>query len=344
MTTATELLPTPAIVSPRSQPELHAAASSLRGRDLVSMRDLTPVQAAAILKLAHHVKAHPDKYANALRGKQMAMFFEKPSLRTRLTFEAGINTLGGNAIFIDQSQSRLGVRESLRDLALNVERWVQLIVVRTYAHSTVSGIAEHASIPVINALTDLEHPCQALADFMTLEERFGDLRRVRMAYLGDGNNVSHSLMLAAALFGTRIMVATPVGYEPRHEIVTAARTISRSTGAMIELTTDPLAAVTDADAVYTDVWASMGQEEEAAQRERLFSAYQVNDELMAAAAPEAIFLHCLPAHRGVEVTDSVIDGAQSAVYDQAENRMHVQKALLLLLLGHSIDAQNTNNS
>jgi ornithine carbamoyltransferase len=309
------------------------ASASLLGKDLTSMQDLTPAQAAAILKLAHEVKANPDHYRDALSGKQMVMFFEKPSLRTRLTFEAGMNTLGGDAIFIDQTQSRLGARESLRDVALNLERWVQIVVLRTFAHTTVTTIAEHASIPVINALSDCEHPCQALADFMTLEERFGNLNRVKLAYVGDGNNVSHSLMLAAALYGTHIVVATPANYGPRSEYVTAARTIAVGTGATIELTTDPVAAVSGADAVYTDVWTSMGQEDEAAERERIFHPYQVNDALMANAAPEAAFLHCLPAHRGSEVTDSVLDGAQSAVYDQAENRMHVQKAILLLLLG-----------
>jgi ornithine carbamoyltransferase len=307
--------------------------ASLRGRDLISMQDLSPAQAAAVLKLAHDVKANPENYRDALSGKQMVMFFEKPSLRTRLTFEAGMNTLGGDAIFIDQTQSRLGARESLRDVALNLERWVQIIVLRTFAHTTVTTIAEHASIPVINALSDLEHPCQVLADFMTLEERFGNLKRVKLAYVGDGNNMAHSLMLGAALYGTHIVIATPANYGPRGEYVTAARTIAEATGAVIELTTDAAAAVTGADAVYTDVWASMGQEDEAAERERTFHAYQVNDELMGRASPEAIFLHCLPAHRGSEVTDSVLDGAQSAVYDEAENRMHVQKAILLLLLG-----------
>ncbi|HEY0759821.1 MAG TPA: ornithine carbamoyltransferase [Acidisarcina sp.] len=312
---------------------LARAAASLRGKDLVSMQDLSPAQAAAILKLAHELKAAPERYRTALASKQMAMFFEKPSLRTRITFEAGMNTLGGSAIFIDQSQSRLGARESLRDVALNLERWVQIVVLRTFAHATITTIAEYSSIPVINALSDLEHPCQALADFMTLEERFGSLRRVKLAYVGDGNNVSHSLMLAAALYGTRITVATPPQYGPLPEYVTAARTIAESTGAVIELTNDPLAAVAGADAVYTDVWASMGQESEAAERERIFSPYQVNDALMSNAAPEAIFLHCLPAHRGAEVAASVLDGGQSAVYDQAENRLHVQKALVLLLLG-----------
>jgi ornithine carbamoyltransferase len=316
--------------------QFEAAAASLRGNDLTSMQDLTPHQAAAILKLAHKVKANPERYSSALSGKQMVMFFEKPSLRTRLTFEAGMNTLGGDAIFIDQTQTRLGARESLRDIALNVERWVQIIVLRTFAHATVTSIAEHASIPVINALSDCEHPCQALADFMTLEERFGNLNRIKLAYVGDGNNVSHSLMLAAALYGTQIIVATPPGYEPSAEIVTAARTIAENTGATISLTDDPVAAVAGADAVYTDVWASMGQEDEAAERERIFHPYQVNEALMANAAPEAIFLHCLPAHRGSEVTDAVLDGAQSAIYDEAENRLHVQKALLLLLLGASI--------
>ncbi|HEY0795327.1 MAG TPA: ornithine carbamoyltransferase [Acidisarcina sp.] len=316
-----------------SSASIASAVASLRGKDLTSMNDLNPAQAAAVLKLAHDVRANPENYRHALTGKQMVMFFEKPSLRTRLTFEVAMNTLGGDAIFIDQTQSRLGARESLHDVALNLERWVQIIVLRTFAHETVTAIAHHASIPVINALTDLEHPCQALADFMTLEERFGNLNRIKVAYVGDGNNVSHSLMIAAALYGTHVVVATPSGYEPRAKYVTLARTIAVTTGAIIETTTDRAAAVTGADAVYTDVWASMGQEDEAAERERVFHPYQVNDALMAKAAPEAIFLHCLPAHRGSEVTDSVLDGAQSAVYDQAENRLHVQKAILLLLLG-----------
>jgi ornithine carbamoyltransferase len=260
------------------------------------------------------------------------MFFEKPSLRTRLTFEAGITSLGGHAFFVDQTASRIDARESLNDIAHNLERWVDGIVLRTFAHATVTGMAEHASIPVINALSELEHPCQALADYLTLQEKFGDLHNVKLAYVGDGNNVAHSLLLTAACLGSTIRVATPEGYGPKTEIVKQAKEIAASTGATIQVLTDIKKAVAGADAIYTDVWASMGQESEAAQRKQIFGGYQVNDKLFALAAPHALFMHCLPAHRGEEVTDEVMDGIQSVVFDQAENRMHAQKALLLALL------------
>jgi ornithine carbamoyltransferase len=261
------------------------------------------------------------------------MFFEKPSLRTRLTFEAGMAGLGGTSIFVDQTASALGQRESLSDIARNLERWVNAIVLRTFEHSTVTRMAEDATVPVINGLSDLEHPCQALADFFTLQERVGDLRRARLAYVGDGNNVAHSLLLSAACLGSKIIVASPVGYEPKPEIVGRALVIAARTGASIEVTNDPLAAAAGADAVYTDVWASMGQEHEAADRRVIFAPYQVNENLMAVTAPHAVFMHCLPAHRGEEVTAGVMESPQSVVFDQAENRLHVQKAILLLLLG-----------
>jgi ornithine carbamoyltransferase len=279
------------------------------------------------------VKARPAEFRTALAGKQLAMFFEKPSLRTRLTFEAGMAGLGGTSIFVDQTASALGQRESLSDIARNLERWVNAIVLRTFEHSTVTRMAEDATVPVINGLSDLEHPCQALADFFTLQERFGDLRRARLAYVGDGNNVAHSLLLSAACLGSKIIVASPVGYEPKPEIVGRALVIAARTGASIEVTNDPLAAAPGADAVYTDVWASMGQEHEAADRRVIFAPYQVNENLMAVTAPHAVFMHCLPAHRGEEVTAGVMESPQSVVFDQAENRLHVQKAILLLLLG-----------
>jgi ornithine carbamoyltransferase len=245
-----------------------------------------------------------------------------------------MNSLGGATFFVDQTQSRLGERESLRDIAKNLERWVDGVVLRTFAHETVAGIAEHASIPVINALSDLEHPCQALADFLTLQERFSDLSQVRLAYVGDGNNVAHSLILAAASTGSSIAVATPEGYEPSAAVVADAQRIAASTGACIEIMSDPIAAVTGADAVYTDVWASMGQEGEAAERKQVFAPYQVNQRLFSRAAKHAAFMHCLPAHRGEEVAAEVIDGPQSVVWDEAENRLHTQKALMeFLLLG-----------
>jgi len=306
---------------------------SLAGRDLCSIADLTSNELAAILQLAHDVKRNPAAYRWALDAKQMVMFFEKASLRTRLTFETAINTLGGSAVFVDQTQSPLGERESISDIARNVERWVSVIVLRTYAHETITEMAQYASVPVINALSDLEHPCQAIADFMTLEERFGSLRGFNFTYVGDGNNVCHSLMLTAALLGAHCTVGTPKNYSPKADIVAQARAIANVTGSNIALVNDPVAAVKDANAVYTDICTSMGFEHEATKRAPIFKPYQVNEALMAHAAPTAVFMHCLPAHRNAEVTDAVLDGPQSVVFDQAENRMHAQKALLLMLLG-----------
>lgn len=308
-------------------------ATSFPGRDLVSIRDLSPIEVESLFHLTSLIKARPEDFRTALAGKHIAMFFEKPSLRTRLTFEAGIAGLGGSVSFVDQRQERLDARESLSDIAHNVERWVSGIVLRTFAHETVEGMAEHACVPVINALSEVEHPCQALADYFTLQEKFGSLKRITLAYVGDGNNVMHSLLLTAAQVGSKIRIATPKGYGPNPQILADAHDIAAKTGAFIELMTDPHKAVRDVDAVYTDAWISMGHEHEAEERSRIFPPYQVNDKLMAEAAPHAVFMHCLPAKRNEEVTDAVIDSVQSIVFDQAENRMHVQKAILLMLVG-----------
>ena len=313
-----------------SQPSPGAAAA-----DLVSVADLGPAGVEAILALTAVVKARPAEYRAALAGKQAAMIFEKPSLRTRVTFEAAMNTLGGAAIFMDQRGTRMAEREPVCDIARNLERWVDAIVLRTYEHATVTEMARWASVPVINALSDHEHPCQALADYFTLRECFGDLRPRKLAYVGDGNNVAHSLLLAAAATGSRMSVATPRGYEPDKGVTAAARAMAAKTGGAIETTHDPLAAVAGADAVYTDVRASMGQEQEAAERHKVFAAYQVNEKLFGKAAPHAVFMHCLPAHRGGEVTDAVIECKRSVVFEQAENRLHAQKAVLMVLLGAS---------
>jgi ornithine carbamoyltransferase len=301
-------------------------------RDLVSTRDLSASEVRSVLDLAAVVKARPSDFRRTLDGKQLVMFFEKPSLRTRLTFEAGMTSLGGTAFFMDQTGGRIDARESLHDIAHNVERWVDVIVLRTFAHSTVEDMAAHSSIPVINALSDLEHPCQALADYSVLQERFGNLKNVTLAYVGDGNNVAHSLLLTGALLGSHVRVATPKGYEPSLEIVCAANELARETGAKLDVLTDPSRAVTGADAVYTDAWASMGQEHESDLRTPIFQPYQVNEKLMSKAASHAVFMHCLPAHRGQEVTNDVMDSAQSVIFDQAEGRLHVQKAILMLLL------------
>ena len=308
-------------------------SATFPGRDLVSIRDLSPFQVESLFHLATLVKARPEDFRSALAGKHIVMFFEKPSLRTRLTFEAGIFGLGGSVSFVDQRHERLDARETLSDIAHNLERWVSGIVLRTFAHETVEGMAEHACVPVINALSEVEHPCQALADYFTLQEKFGNLKKVCLAYVGDGNNVMHSLLLTAALLGSKIRIATPEGYGPNLAILADAQEIAKQTGAVIELMTDPHKAVRGADAVYTDAWTSMGHEHESEARAEIFPPYQVNRKLMANAAPHAVFMHCLPAHRNEEVTDAVIDSIQSAVFDQAENRMHVQKAILMMLVG-----------
>lgn len=310
--------------------------NTLAGRDLCSIRDLSAADVRLILDTAHAVKTQPELYRQALAAKQLVMFFEKDSLRTRLTFETGINTLGGSAIFIDQKGSRLGERETLADVAHNLERWIDVIVLRTFSHETITEMARFSRVPVVNALSDIEHPCQALADIFTQEERFGDLRGLRLAYVGDGNNVAHSLLLTAVLTGVNITLASPKGYEPKKEFLAAAETLAASAedvpAGTVTCVTDPSEAVSGADAIYTDQWASMGQESEADLRQQIFASYQVNSQMMSLAAPNAVFMHCLPARRGNEVTDEVMDSAQSIVFDQAENRMHVQKAILLLLL------------
>jgi len=319
------------------------AVNSLAGRDLCSICDLNAAEVRLILDTAHTVKTQPELYRQALAAKQLVMFFEKDSLRTRMTFETGINTLGGSAIFIDQTASRLGARETLADVAHNLERWVNVIVLRTFAHETITKMAEFARVPVVNALSDIEHPCQAMTDIFTMEERFGSLRGLNIAYVGDGNNVAHSLLLAAVLAGANITLASPKGYEPKAEFLAAAKRLAAGTpdAGAVKCVNDPRAGVAGADAVYTDAWTSMGQELETEVRQQIFQPYQVNRELMALAAPHAVFMHCLPAHRGEEVTDEVIDSAQSVVFDQAENRMHVQKAILLLLLDAASPANDS---
>ena len=332
-----------ASLSIQSDTAFTEVAKGLAGRDLCSISDFSPAEMAAILELAHAVKAQPDDFRHALDARQMVMFFEKASLRTRLTFEAAMNTVGGNAIFVDQTKEPLGERESIPDVARNLDRWMQVIVLRTYAHETVTEMAASASVPVINALSDLEHPCQAIADFMTLEERFGALEGLRFSYIGDGNNVCHSLMLTAALLGVHMSVATPKGFEPRLDIIHKAIEIAEGTGGSITLTHDPVKAADEADALYTDVCTSMGQEHEAARRAPIFKPFQINESLMARAQESAVFMHCLPAHRGAEVTDAVLDGPQSVVFDQAENRLHAQKAIVLMLLGGAKRIPNSRN-
>ncbi len=305
---------------------------SLAGRDLVSLLDFSPGEIRAILTLAAEAKANPGHYARALDGKTLFLYFEKPSLRTRVTFEAGMTQLGGHAIYYSASDGKIGVRESVEDVARNLDRWVDAAMCRTFRHELVADLARLSGIPVINGLTDRLHPCQALADYMTMAEVEEELAGKRLVYVGDGNNVAHSLMEAGAKLGVHVSVVTPEGFAPLDEVVRACRDAARETGATITVGTD-LSLVEGADAVYTDVWASMGQESEAEARRRVFLPYQVNAALMRRAGPDAVFMHCLPAHRGDEVTDEVADSPQSVIFEQAENRLHAQKAVLLALIG-----------
>lgn len=311
-----------ALASPN--PVLKCAAPDLL-RDL----DLTDDELTYLLDLADDVKRSPQDYSQALAGKSVALLFEKPSLRTRLTFEIAILQLGGGSVFIE---GPIGVREPLKDVARNVDRWVNGIVARVFAQSTVEGLAEWSSVPVINALSDAYHPCQALADVQTVREHFGALRGLKLAFVGDGNNVAHSLMLTCLRLGMDFALACPEGYTANPDVVMQAQGLAAVSGTTLTLTHEPAEAVAGAHVIYTDVWASMGQEQEAVERREAFREYQVNDGLFAVARPDAVFMHCLPAKRGEEVTDSVMEAERSVVFDQAENRLHAQKALLLMLL------------
>jgi ornithine carbamoyltransferase len=301
-------------------------------RDFLSVQELTVEEMAGLLDLAETVKQQPALYRRALDGRNIALVFEKPSLRTRVTFEVGARQLGADATYLAPSDIALGRRESAADVARNLARWVDAIVVRTFSQKLLDEMAAVTHIPIINALSDLRHPCQAVADFLTLRELKGRLAGLRLAWVGDGNNVAHSLMFAAARTGVHLTLAVPRGYAPDPVLYRQARKEAAETGASIELIYEPHLAVRDADAVYTDVWTSMGQEAEAERRRLLFAPYRVDRELMRCAKPDAVFMHCLPAHRGEEVTAEVLDGPASVVLEQAENRLHVAKAVLLALL------------
>jgi ornithine carbamoyltransferase len=300
--------------------------------DLLTGTEWNAAQVRELFRLTADVKAYPDRYKSALAGHFLAMIFEKPSLRTRVTFEVGMASLGGTAIFLDHAEAHLGERESVPDVGRSLSRWVHGIVARVFSQEALETLAAYATVPVVNALSDVYHPCQALCDFFTIEEKFGSASGLKMAYVGDGNNVCHSLMVAGARVGAHVRIATPAGYEPDAKIVAAARRDAAATRGTIELFRAPEEAVSGAQAVYTDVWASMGQESETAARAAIFAPYQVNAKLMSQAASDALFLHCLPAHRGSEVTDEVMESPRSIVFDEAENRLHVQKAILLTLL------------
>jgi len=302
-------------------------------RDYINENDWAPKEIEGILDLAARIKAFPGEYRTALSGKSLAMIFEKSSTRTRVSFEAGMFQLGGLGMFLSSRDLQLGRGEPIGDTARVLSRYADGLMARTFAQATVEGLAENATVPVINGLSDLLHPCQALADFLTIRERFGGTRGFSLCYVGDGNNVAHSLMLTGAKLGARVTVGTPEGFEPAERIAEWARASARETGGGIRLTHSLEEGLAGARAVYTDVWASMGQEAEAGDRARRFAGYRVTSKVFSMADKDAIFLHCLPAHRGEEVDASVIDSPASVVFDEAENRLHAQKALLVLLLG-----------
>jgi ornithine carbamoyltransferase len=302
-------------------------------RDYLSVDDLTQDELIALLDLAAKVKAEPEGYAGRLHGRAVAMVFEKPSTRTRVSFEVAAASAGAHPVALSSAELQLGRGETIEDTGRVLSRYVDAVVLRTFEQERLELLAGASSVPVINALSDFEHPCQCLADLLTVREIKGDLKGRTLVYLGDGNNVTHSLLLGCAKTGMRIRVATPPGFEPIPQVVHRAREIAAQTGGAVEVLHDPADACQGADVLYTDVWASMGQEGEADERALVFLAYQLNERMMELAAPDVTVLHCLPAHRGQEITDEVIDGPHSAVWDQAENRMHTQKALLLWLLG-----------
>jgi ornithine carbamoyltransferase len=302
-------------------------------KDLICIGDLSKAEIEEILELTAGLKAGREKFSCALKGKTLALVFQKPSNRTRVSFEVGMYQLGGNVVYLSPGEINLGVREPVKDVARTLSGYVDAIVLRTFAHANVLEMAEYASVPVINGLSDFSHPCQALGDVFTLREKWKKLSGRTLAYVGDGNNVCNSLLYAAAKVGLSMHLATPRGYAPDSKVLSEAKKIAAVNGAGVRLFHQPQEAAKGADALYTDVWASMGQEKEAAKRKRIFRDFQLNRQLLKLAKPAALVMHCLPAHRGEEITDEVIEGGNSVVFAQAENRMHVQKAILLKLLG-----------
>jgi ornithine carbamoyltransferase len=304
----------------------------LNHKDLIEIHDYRAEEVAEIFRVAADMKKSPEKYRESLRGKTLAMIFEKSSTRTRVSFEVGMFQLGGHALFLSSRDIQLGRGETIPDTARVLSRYVDGIMARTFAHKTVTELAEYATVPVINGLTDRSHPCQALTDYFTAQEKLGNLKGKKIAWIGDGNNMAHSLMFGAPKVGMHIAVATPPGYKPDPEVVALAKVDAEEAGTKVVLTESIEEAARDADVVETDVWTSMGQEEESARRLRDFQGWQVDSRVMSYAKKNAIFLHCLPAHRGEEVAAEVIDSPQSVIFDEAENRLHVQKALLYLLM------------
>lgn len=301
-------------------------------KDFISVKDLTSDEIEDIFSLTDKIKKDKDKFSSVLVGKVLALFFQKPSNRTRVSFEVGMYQLGGYSIYLGPDEINLGVRESIKDVALTLSRYVDAIVLRTFEHKNVIEMAGYATVPVINGLSDLLHPCQALSDIYTIREKLKDIKGINLSYIGDGNNVCNSLLYACSKIGININVATPKGYEPDNLVLKEAREIARSKKTTINLSNNPKIAVKNTDIIYTDVWVSMGKEKEAEKRKKIFKGFQVNNNLVKLAKKNVLIMHCLPAHRGEEITDEVMDSKNSVVFDQAENRLHIQKAILIKLL------------
>jgi ornithine carbamoyltransferase len=303
-------------------------------RHFLSIDDVTPDELHLLLEAAAKMKQSPADHASRLGGRSVALIFEKPSTRTRVSFEVAVASMGGHPLALSSTELQLGRGETIEDTGRVMSRYVDAIVLRTFGHERLESLAGASTVPVVNSLSDYEHPCQTLADLLTVIERFGDAKGRTITYFGDGNNVAHSLLLGCAKLGMHVRVATPTGFEPIPQVVQRATELAEETGGSVEITNDPKAAAEGADVLYTDVWASMGQEEEHAERVLVFTPYRIDASAVARAADDAIVMHCLPAHRGEEITDEVIDGPHSVVWDQAENRLHTQKALLAWLLEH----------
>lgn len=301
-------------------------------RDFITLADFTAAELYEFINIAKEIKKKPNSFKNSLKGKTLAMIFQKPSTRTRVSFEVAMYQLGGLALFLSSSELQLGRGETISDTARVLSRYVDAIVARTYSHNDIKELAKFSTVPVINGLSDLLHPCQALADFFTLMEKKNHFQGIKFSYIGDGNNVCHSLLIGASILGINISVATPQNYKPSEEIINIAKRNAKESGASIEITNNPEEAATASDVIYTDVWVSMGQEKEREEKLKAFEGFQVNKKLFSLAKPDAIFMHCLPAHRGEEASEDVIDNKNSVIFDQAENRLHIQKAILVKLM------------
>lgn len=301
-------------------------------KDLLSLKEVYAQDLSMVFKLAEKIKKNPQSFYGKLKGRSLALLFQKPSIRTRVSFQVGMAQLGGHSVYMDPQEEPLGERESIRDVARVLSRYCDAVVTRTYHHSDTTELAGYATIPVINGLSDLYHPCQTLADLFTIRERFGGLEKMNIAYIGDGNNVLNSLLFGASKVGANLAIATPRGYEPSEEIMRDIKLIAKESGSKITLSNNPFTAIKNAHAIYTDVWVSMGQEKQREQRVRDFQPFQVNGAIIGKAPKDSVIMHCLPAHRGEEVTDEVIEHPRSVIFDQVENRLHTQKALLVILL------------